>query len=191
MRQMTLIFLILISLSARSNDSLKVRSNQGLVFAQFGGVPSIFILGYGHEFRTDKKLSLGILSGIGMDFIRFRPFNIETELKGRIQYNFNRKNALIFEIGSQYVFNPWYMKDPDKYFPDCSLQRCPDALFNHFIDIGYRHTFENGLSLIGQLYCNYYDGRFVQVGLAPNFYLPILPGLEVSYSFGGKRRITQ
>ncbi|MCB9222761.1 MAG: hypothetical protein H6582_01185 [Crocinitomicaceae bacterium] len=192
MRPIILTILILLSTVAKSNDTLNVKNHQSLVFAQFGGVPSIYIVGYGHEFRKDKNLTWGVLGGFGMDFIRFQPYyNIETELKGRIQYNFDRKNALIFEIGSQYVFNPWYMTDPDKYFPDCKSQRCPDALFNHFFDIGYRHSFQNGLSLIGQLYCNYYDGFFLKAGVAPGVYLPVLPGFEISYSFVGKRRITQ
>ncbi|MBD3636826.1 MAG: hypothetical protein HUJ25_05735 [Crocinitomicaceae bacterium] len=182
MRSILLTLLILISTVAKSNDTLNVKSNQGLVFAQFGGVQSIFHVGYGHEFRKDKKFTIGILGGIGMDFIRFRPhYNIETIVKARLQYNINIKNALILELGTQYIFNPWYESDPDKYFPDCSSQRCPEAYFTQFINVGYRHSFKNGLSLIGQVYLNYYDNRF--------FY--VYPGFEIDYSFGRKRRITQ
>jgi hypothetical protein len=181
MRLLILTLLALIATSAKPNDSLKVRNNQGLVFAQFGGVPSIFTIGYGHVFRKDKKVSWGVLGGFGIDFIRFRPYyNIETELKARIQYNLNPRHALIFEVGSQYVFNLWYMNNPDKFFPDCTSQICPDALFNHFIDLGYRHTFQNGLSFIGQMYLNYHQ----------NGYFYPLPCLEINYSFGRKRRLT-
>ena len=101
MRLLILTLLTLIATSAKPNDSLKVKNNNGLVFAQFGGVLSIFSIVYGHQFRNDKKVSWGILGGFGIDFIRFRPYyNIESELKAGIQYNFNPMNALIFEVGS-------------------------------------------------------------------------------------------
>lgn len=181
MRTIVLTLLVLFPTVAMSNDTLNVKSNQGLVFAQFGGVHSIFHVGYGYEFRKDKKFSFGFLGGIGMDFIRFRPqYNIESIIKARLQYNFNSKNALLVEFGTQYIFNPWYESDQDKYFPNCSLQRCPEPYLTQFVNVGYRHSFQNGLSLIGQVYLNYYDNRF--------FY--VFPGFEINYSFGRKRRIT-
>lgn len=177
MRRITLIFLFLISVPAWSGDSLQVKGNNGVVFARFGGVPSIFMLGYGHEFRTADKLSFGFFGGAGIDLFRYPPhYNFHVELKGRISYNFKRNRALIFELGSLHIFNPWYLKDPEKYFPECSRQRCPKSVFNHFIGAGYRHSFDNGLSLIGQVYLNRYDDQ----------YLIPLPGFEVNYSFGKK-----
>jgi len=160
-------------LKSDPNDS--VRCNCNFLFLQLGGVPTIFNLGYGREFNSKHRFSFEPMTGVGLGFFEsVRPpyYNLEYLLKFRTNYNFHRQHNLFMEVGAEYVFNPWYIGNKEKYYAGCDNGGvCPDTYFLYFGSLGYQFSIKK-FSVSIMLFVNYYQSDFYPI-----------PAIDVKYIF--------